>query len=49
MTTWVLVIVGYLAITGYETEASCKAAAKVLPADVYCVPAGPNAVASVGR
>lgn len=48
--TWVLVIVGYLTITGYESEADCQAAAKVLwKANVYCVPAGPRATASVGR
>lgn len=46
--TWVLVIIGHLAITGYESEPSCKEAAKVLwRATVYCVPAGSNATASV--
>lgn len=46
--TWVLVIIGSLTITGYQSEASCKEAAKVLwYATVHCVPAGPNATATV--
>ena len=48
--TWVLVILGYLAITGYKTEADCQAAAKVLwSATTHCVPAAPDATASVAR
>lgn len=46
--TWVLVIIGHLTITGYQSEAACKEAAKVMWGTVvYCVPAGPDARASV--
>jgi hypothetical protein len=48
--TWVLVIVGYLAITGYHSEADCQAAAKVLwTATTHCVPAAPDARVSTTK
>lgn len=48
--TWVLIIIGSLAITGYKTEADCQAAAKVLwTATTHCVPASADASAVVAR
>lgn len=44
MTIWILVIVGYLAVTGYRSEADCKMAAKAFYAStVYCIPASEDA------
>ena len=46
--TWVLVIVGHLTITGYQSEDACKEAQKVLwHTTAFCVPASPDARASV--
>ena len=48
--TWVLVILGHLAITGYKTETDCQAAAKVLwTATTHCVPAASDATAVIAR
>lgn len=51
MNCWILIIVGYLAITGYKSETDCQAAAakfKVVYI-THCIPASQDAVVSVAQ
>ena len=50
---WVLIIAGFMAISGYQTERDCKEAAQhqtwYSTTAVMCVPASKDAVVSIGR